>query len=1073
MGTVLLASLAGSAAWTADRAVARTAAAPLPAALVRPAPRPAALPPALPAGQVAGAEGLPAYAETMLHVPVLNFQAEDDVCRTWISLQSIGPEPSKAVLVAWGEPSFCPPNAAGPYNLTCSGLLQQGSRWSFLGAQIPTGAHSAILYGFTARRLSEIGVDLGFDDMVADYMCETLYWGTVGDDGDYRDFAAAYRGGGRFAGLPMESVRGAPMTAQVLRHCPGSLTPGVEVSGSYAALPPSALGRPDGEGKYRYQLPMLYSESSSNAALGSVIYFENAGLECSGVEVWTQLQQGCDQAKICDIFTVAPGETYHLPLATCFGPAEIGSAWIRSAEPLAIAVDTFGLDMLTTYTATAVDALPEDSVRAPASLLVAPVGPPAYAGGRLEVILHLANADAAKAANLRATLYDRDGVELESQALSLCPLGSDRRSFELEGEAAEGPGLLRVESLAEAGMQPAVLSGLIEVSQQASDGRLLERVAIELLPELAALGQGRLALPFLNADLRGTGEVGEIAIANLARSPGETQMAVMIFDANGLREELCLSLQFGETRYLDLARIPFLPDGFSGSALVSATSWSHDGGSPDAVGLLALAIQRNGAPFGEPRPGDPSAATLAMPLPAVGAGGPEAILPISLLCQPAGLPQPTPRPVSTRPDASVVELHAPTINYLHGVKACTAQVTVTNTGTTPAKVIGIFRGEPGFCAPECSADYAIRCSGLLAPNETWHFATDGALGGSAALSLYSLGAQSLRELGVTGLPGDPLAADYICDLLTAKGRNSCDISRRFRLAFRLAQNFEQVPMVDLLGPTIEVEIERDCLPTVIGRGPISLEVPATVRYEAITQAQAEASGTGVGGAGTGYAYSIAYAFHQDDEGSTVLYLQNLGLGCNTIDIRLVEAETGAVLQSQVFTVASADTFSVMARDLVHRRCCWKGSIVIRSAEPLAILVEDIRSDSLTNRYPFPGPLPFDVNEDGRADPADRAAIEAALGVQAGDAAWHLRSDLIPDGRIDRADLDWFDANQFTGPLPTASPFMTPTRVLTRTPTALPTTEPILNTPTVGVRETATPNPTPLHSPILLPYLRNR
>ncbi|MCB0217535.1 MAG: hypothetical protein KDH92_12915, partial [Chloroflexi bacterium] len=62
-----------------------------------------------------------------VHLPILNFQGQDDVCRTWIEVQYIGCDPSKAVLVTWGEPGFCPPQAAGPLKVECTGLLQFGS----------------------------------------------------------------------------------------------------------------------------------------------------------------------------------------------------------------------------------------------------------------------------------------------------------------------------------------------------------------------------------------------------------------------------------------------------------------------------------------------------------------------------------------------------------------------------------------------------------------------------------------------------------------------------------------------------------------------------------------------------------------------------------------------------------------------------------------------------------------------------------------------------------------------------------------------------------------------------------
>ena len=136
----------------------------------------------------------------------------------------VGDESRKAVLVTWGEPGFCPPQCAGPLKVECTGLLKPGSTWNFLGAQVPTGSKSGILFKFTASQLSEIGLDLrGFDDIVADYMCETLFFGVVGDCDDYRRFKKAYNEGLEFAGIPHGHRQSATgfLAVDVLRALPG------------------------------------------------------------------------------------------------------------------------------------------------------------------------------------------------------------------------------------------------------------------------------------------------------------------------------------------------------------------------------------------------------------------------------------------------------------------------------------------------------------------------------------------------------------------------------------------------------------------------------------------------------------------------------------------------------------------------------------------------------------------------------------------------------------------------------------------------------------------------------------
>ena len=123
----------------------------------------------------------------------------------WIEVQAIGGEPMKAVLVTWGEPGFCPPQAAGPLKVECTGLLQPGTTWNLMGDQIPTGSKSGMLFKFSTQ--AAVGrrawtTTFGFDDIFADLMCETLFFGVVGDADDFRRFKKAYNEGGDVRGHP-------------------------------------------------------------------------------------------------------------------------------------------------------------------------------------------------------------------------------------------------------------------------------------------------------------------------------------------------------------------------------------------------------------------------------------------------------------------------------------------------------------------------------------------------------------------------------------------------------------------------------------------------------------------------------------------------------------------------------------------------------------------------------------------------------------------------------------------------------------------------------------------------------
>ena len=249
-----------------------------------------------------------------VHLPILNYIGNDDRCNTWIEVQNVGSEPVKAVLVTWGEPGFCPPQAAGPLKVECTGLLKPGSTWNFVDNQIPTGSKSGMLFKFSTRQLSDDGLDaiFGFDDIFADLMCETLFFGVVGDCDDYRRFKKAYNEGGTFAGIPLDLAagfaagrhpggRGAARLPgrrnrwrardlEVQRHRgqpPGDVRPGVR---RLHVLRAADLRRQGG-----LQQLDLHPERRAR------------------VHVARDLVQGAGRlpaGAICDVLTLAPGETY-------------------------------------------------------------------------------------------------------------------------------------------------------------------------------------------------------------------------------------------------------------------------------------------------------------------------------------------------------------------------------------------------------------------------------------------------------------------------------------------------------------------------------------------------------------------------------------------------------------------------------------------------------------------------------------------------------------------------------------------------------------------------------------------
>ena len=156
---------------------------------------------------------------TQAALPILNYLANDDVCDSLIEVQNVGTTTTALSLVVWGAPGFCPAQAAGPLKIECSGPAQaRAPTWNFHGDQVPQGAKSGMLFAFSTQSLSDIGLDgiFGFDDIIADLLCETAFFGVVGDADDWRRFKLAFDQGSVYAGIPMDLAYGSPIAAEVL-----------------------------------------------------------------------------------------------------------------------------------------------------------------------------------------------------------------------------------------------------------------------------------------------------------------------------------------------------------------------------------------------------------------------------------------------------------------------------------------------------------------------------------------------------------------------------------------------------------------------------------------------------------------------------------------------------------------------------------------------------------------------------------------------------------------------------------------------------------------------------------------
>ncbi len=590
-----------------------------------------------------------------LQLPILRYLGADPECSAWVDVQNVGDQPAKAILLTWGAPGFCPPQCIGPLKVECSGLLAPGSSWQFGDSQLPAGAKSGLVVS--------AGLGAQGADTFADALCEALFRNVVGDCESYRRFRQAYDARGRWNGFDFGRDRPQPMAVQVRRQCPGDVRTTVTVASSYEALAGEVLGQWDPVyGGYAYFVPAIWAGSGG---FDTVLYVQNAGIACASVELWFRAEDDCLRPRVCDVLTLAPGETMQVDVASCLPAGWVGSAWIRSSSPLAVVVDLAGRDALLTYTGQPSElrytyhGAPLFTAGSPVAY--APLVFSAYQGWDTAIVVqNLSNLAAAK---VKVYFLDQSGGVLATVADWLCPLGA--RTFFVPAIAAlpgRWLGGARVESQdwftpggpATTGPNIQAVALLLRYSDL-SRSEVQAAMAYNLLSEQGAFdwslgsgaggpssGVGRIGVPRLGKDADASGVTSELAIANVVTKPGLTDMAVYLYDQNGLVDYVCETLANGQMEYIDLASWGFLSPGFRGAAVVSATAWSHhvlDGRGDlvrNLVGLAAVTVQRSAFGMAGTLLGDEAAASpgLAIPGPFPFAG------PAAPQCPGQGLPGP-------------------------------------------------------------------------------------------------------------------------------------------------------------------------------------------------------------------------------------------------------------------------------------------------------------------------------------------------------------------------------------------------------------------------------------------------
>jgi len=597
---------------------------------------------------------LPASAR--VQVPAINRAGEQAGFETWIHVQNVGITHTKAILILWGDPSACLPQAAGPLKIECSGLIRPGSAWVWQGAYLPAAARSGIVYSVDTDLVQD-----AYDnwDVFADLVCECLFDRVTKDAGDFRRFDLAYQRG-EFLDLlgpcELDFKRNdpQPLAVQVLRRGPGVPDPQVRVTAAYSGIPRDLEGLSDPiSGGFAYYVPLVYGNRDG---LNSWIQIQNSGQECTSIELYFKAQDDCLRTVIAQVRQLAPGETYSFDVSSVVSAGFQGSAWIGSSQPLGIVVDHLGRNLFMSYIGLPAE-LNETFDPGGASFTVGSqvnYGPLIYREQQgWDTLIQVQNLSSVANAKVKVYFLDVSGGVITTIVDWICPRGS--QSFFLPAVSnlpGNYVGAARVESLDwwSPGDPPVPPPNVVSVAQLVkykgpARAEPLEAIAYNLFPEGGAFdwqvgsdcltldpgtgqdqlvrgglcsGVGRIGLPAL---LKRGGRLStEMAVQNVVPQPGFTDFAIYLYDQNRLNDHVCQKLSEKQVDYINLDSWGYLSPNFEGSGVISATYWEHPAPDPaggsgrNLVGLAAVVVQRSGATLGYDVEGDESAGVEAFPI---------------------------------------------------------------------------------------------------------------------------------------------------------------------------------------------------------------------------------------------------------------------------------------------------------------------------------------------------------------------------------------------------------------------------------------------------------------------------
>jgi hypothetical protein len=520
-------------------------------------------------------------------VPLLGSLAPGGILNAAVNAQNVGNTDTKLAIAYFSiNQGFCPPQAAPPFKLDCTGLLKPGSGWTWVTS---AAAQSALVFSVNPSPASNPNY----------YECNQLQT-LVG-----RVWPSEWPGGAS-PQFPFDwsPFQGEPVAVTIQRALPGNVSPDGAMLSAYTGLTAAMQTAYDPlAGGYSYYVPVVFS---GYLGFNSYLAVQNSGAECTSLEVWFKAQDDCLRAQVCEIQQLAPGYMATFNVAGCVPPGFIGSAWIRAAQPLSIAAEHVGPNVLRTETAAPTEqaALHDGSWTSfgpPPSILYAPL---VYTQPPWHTRLHIQNLSSITTAVLSVELLNQVGEVVSTLTGEACPRGNV--SFDVMDEAIK---TVRVRSVPRDGdpAGPLPVVGIVEISQPRLPGfdEHAETMSYAMIPvgpdyvwgngPTEARGTALLSLPSIYRHATEEGITTRVALQNTASGAGAMRVAILVSDQNGLLDYECVSLHGNEVMDYDLNDRGWLSPGFRGSLVISATYWerSVNVSGPISVGLIAVQVEHS------------------------------------------------------------------------------------------------------------------------------------------------------------------------------------------------------------------------------------------------------------------------------------------------------------------------------------------------------------------------------------------------------------------------------------------------------------------------------------------------